>query len=105
MFGVNPWKLMAWMGHKSITTTMKYVHLAGDHMRPLPDAVLAAAREEADPGYSFRVSWIRNDLASGFNVDDSNLSRQTTDCQASASGPDGIRVSILHFPDRRARLD
>lgn len=49
MFGVNPWSLMRWMGHKSITTTMKYVHLAGDHMRPLPEEVITAAQGEADP--------------------------------------------------------
>ena len=49
MFGVNPWKLMAWMGHRSISTTLKYVHLAGDHMRPLPRTVLEAGRGEPDP--------------------------------------------------------
>jgi hypothetical protein len=26
MFGVNPWTLMTWMGHKTITETMRYVH-------------------------------------------------------------------------------
>jgi integrase len=25
MFGVNPWTLMTWMGHKTITETMRYV--------------------------------------------------------------------------------
>jgi len=49
MFGVNPWRLMAWMGHKTITETLRYVHVAEDHMRPLPQAVLEAARNEADP--------------------------------------------------------
>ena len=49
MFGVNPWKLMAWLGHKSITETMRYVHVAGDHMRPTPDVVLEAGNEETDP--------------------------------------------------------
>ena len=29
MFGVNPWKLMLWMGHKRIDETMLYVHFAG----------------------------------------------------------------------------
>jgi hypothetical protein len=28
MFGVNPWKLMTWMGHKRIDQTMLYVHFA-----------------------------------------------------------------------------
>jgi hypothetical protein len=27
-FGVNPWRLMTWMGHKRIDETMLYVHLA-----------------------------------------------------------------------------
>ena len=49
LFGVNPWTLMAWMGHKSITTTMQYVHVAGNHARPLPEAVLKAAECERDP--------------------------------------------------------
>jgi integrase len=49
MFGVNPWRLMAWMGHKSITTTMGYVHIASNHTRPIPEEVLAAAQGEADP--------------------------------------------------------
>jgi len=49
MFGVNPWKLMAWMGHKSLATTLKYVHLSGDHARPIPGEVLAAAQGEPDP--------------------------------------------------------
>ena len=48
MFGVNPWRLMAWMGHKSVSTTMKYVHVADSHMRPLPGEVLAK-QEELDP--------------------------------------------------------
>jgi integrase len=34
MFGANPWRLQAWMGHKRIDETMRYVHVAGDHMRP-----------------------------------------------------------------------
>lgn len=49
MFGINPWRLLAWMGHKSITTTMGYVHLAGDHMRPLAEELLTAAGGEIDP--------------------------------------------------------
>jgi hypothetical protein len=28
MFGVNPWKMMTWMGHKPIDETMLYVNLA-----------------------------------------------------------------------------
>ena len=26
LFGVNPWKLQAWLGHKRIEGTMRYVH-------------------------------------------------------------------------------
>ena len=35
MFGVNPWSLMTWMGHKRIDETMRYVHVATAHRRPL----------------------------------------------------------------------
>jgi integrase len=42
MFGVNPWKLMLWMGHKRIDETMLYVHFAEAHLRPLPEPVLGA---------------------------------------------------------------
>jgi integrase len=49
MFGVNPWKLMLWMGHKRIDETMLYVHFAEAHMRPLPEGILAAARGHGDP--------------------------------------------------------
>ncbi|MDD5309165.1 MAG: hypothetical protein PHU25_17770 [Deltaproteobacteria bacterium] len=37
------------MGHKRIDETMRYVHVADNHGRPLPAAVLEAAREETDP--------------------------------------------------------
>ena len=49
MLGVNPWKLMAWLGHKSITQTHRYVHVAGNHMRPIPEKMLDAGEEERDP--------------------------------------------------------
>jgi integrase len=49
MFGVNPWRLMTWMGHKTITETLRYVHVAEDHPRPLPPALVAAGSGEADP--------------------------------------------------------
>lgn len=47
--GVNPWRLQAWMGHKSIDTTLGYVHLADAHRRPAPAVVLAAGAAESDP--------------------------------------------------------
>ena len=49
MFGVNPWKLMLWMGHKRIDETMLYVHFAEAHMRPVPETLLAAGRGSDDP--------------------------------------------------------
>jgi len=49
MFGVNPWKLMLWMGHKRIDETMLYVSLAEAHMRPLPEGILAVQRGQDDP--------------------------------------------------------
>ncbi|MCU1278318.1 MAG: hypothetical protein JWM53_1864 [bacterium] len=49
MFGVNPWTLMTWMGHKTITETMRYVHVANAHRRPIPPDVLAAPGTEVDP--------------------------------------------------------
>ena len=49
LFGVNPWRLMAWLGHKSIEQTMRYVHVAEDHRRPIPPECLEAGDGEADP--------------------------------------------------------
>jgi integrase len=49
MFGVNPWRLMTWLGHKRMEETMRYVHVADAHARELPQEVLAAADGEHDP--------------------------------------------------------
>jgi len=49
LFGVNPWRLQSWMGHKRIDETMIYVHVAENHRREIPGAVLEAAAGEADP--------------------------------------------------------
>ena len=49
MFGVNPWKLMQWMGHKRVDETMLYVHFAEAHMRPHPEPILEAQRGHDDP--------------------------------------------------------
>jgi len=49
IFGVNPWRLMTWMGHKRIDETMRYVHVASAHMRDLPKELLDAASSEHDP--------------------------------------------------------
>jgi integrase len=49
LFGVNPWHLMAWMGHKRVEQTMRYVHFAGAHLRPLPAEIIHAGAAELDP--------------------------------------------------------
>ena len=49
LFGVNPWRLQTWMGHKRIDETMLYVHVAGAHARELPDCVREAVQNEMDP--------------------------------------------------------
>jgi hypothetical protein len=37
------------MGHKRIDETMIYVHVAENHRREIPEAVLAAGAGESDP--------------------------------------------------------
>ena len=49
LFGVNPWRLQAWLGHKRIDETMLYVHVAESHPRELPEHVKEAAAIESDP--------------------------------------------------------
>ena len=49
LFGVNPWRLQAWMGHKRIDETMLYVHVASAHMRELPAPIREAGEGIADP--------------------------------------------------------
>ncbi|MEO6773031.1 MAG: tyrosine-type recombinase/integrase, partial [Kofleriaceae bacterium] len=49
LFGVNPWRLQSWMGHKRIDETMIYVHVAENHRREIPEGVAAAAAAETDP--------------------------------------------------------
>lgn len=49
LFGVNPWRLQAWLGHKRIDETMLYVHVAESHAREWPDSVQEAAACELDP--------------------------------------------------------
>jgi site-specific recombinase XerD len=36
-YGVNPWTLQNWFGHKRIEETMRYVHVAQDHWRETPE--------------------------------------------------------------------
>jgi site-specific recombinase XerD len=49
LFGVNPWRLQGWMGHKRIEETMLYVHVADHHRREIPESILAAGAVERDP--------------------------------------------------------
>jgi integrase len=49
LFGVNPWRLQLWMGHKRIDETMRYVHLAEAHRRPLAEPIAKAGMGEVDP--------------------------------------------------------
>ena len=49
LFGVNPWRLQAWLGHKRIDETMLYVHVAESHAREWPQTVQEAAKTEIDP--------------------------------------------------------
>jgi len=49
LFGVNPWKLMTWLGHKAMTETLRYVHVAEVHRRDLPQEILAEAHGELEP--------------------------------------------------------
>jgi integrase len=48
LFGVNPWRLQTWMGHKRIDETMLYVHVAEAHARELPEIVRATGDGIAD---------------------------------------------------------
>src|SRR5438128_423946 len=48
-FGVNPWRLQAWLGHSTITMTMRYVHHVEEHHRPVPATILAAGATIMDP--------------------------------------------------------
>jgi integrase len=49
LFGVNPWRLQAWLGHKRIDETMLYVHVAESHRRDIPESVIDAGTKEIDP--------------------------------------------------------
>ena len=49
LFGVNPWRLQSWMGHKRIDETMIYVHVAENHRREIPEPCSAAALNETAP--------------------------------------------------------
>jgi integrase len=49
LFGVNPWRLQTWLGHKRIDETMLYVHVAEAHARELPAVIREAGLAALDP--------------------------------------------------------
>jgi integrase len=49
LFGVNPWRLQTWLGHKRIDETMLYVHVAEAHAREIPEHIRLAGNGEPDP--------------------------------------------------------
>lgn len=49
LFGVNPWRLQTWLGHKRVDETMLYVHVAEAHPRDLPESIREAAKGVDDP--------------------------------------------------------
>jgi len=49
LFGVNPWRLQGWMGHKRIEETMLYVHVADNHRREIPEGILVAGAGATAP--------------------------------------------------------
>jgi len=48
LFAINPWTLNGWLGHKTMTETMRYVHVAQHHRRVLPPVVQAAGQGQRD---------------------------------------------------------
>jgi integrase len=48
-FGVNPWRLQAWLGHSTINMTMRYVHHVEEHYRSLPAEIAEAGKGVLDP--------------------------------------------------------
>jgi site-specific recombinase XerD len=49
MFGVNPFTLMKWMGHKRLEETLGYINFAKDHAREISSEILAIGATESDP--------------------------------------------------------
>ncbi|HEX9101779.1 MAG TPA: tyrosine-type recombinase/integrase, partial [Polyangia bacterium] len=49
LLGLNPFRLQAYLGHRSMNETMLYVHVAEAHSRPTPPELLLAVEGETDP--------------------------------------------------------
>lgn len=68
-FGVNPWRLQAWLGHSTITMTMRYVHHVEEHHRSIPEGILAAGNAVVDPDARIvAMLGARSDFARGNGV-------------------------------------
>jgi integrase len=48
MFGINPWLLQVWLGHKSLTQTQHYTHVAENHRLEIPENIRQAGESDAD---------------------------------------------------------
>ncbi|MFT3695812.1 MAG: site-specific integrase [Kofleriaceae bacterium] len=68
LFGVNPWRLQTWLGHKRIDETMLYVHVAEAHARAWPAAVHLAAAREIDPDKRILAMLAARTLGRGSHV-------------------------------------
>jgi integrase len=78
-FGVNPWRLQAWLGHSSINMTMRYVHHVQEHARPIPEDVLAAGQGVVDPDERvIRMLGARSSIVRGNGVATDHLSENQT---------------------------
>ena len=94
MFGVNPWKLMTWMGHKRIDETMLYVHFAEAHLRPLPEPVLSAQRGREQCGKARRE--LRGGRIRYEGPVLAGLRRRAATCEPRHVGSLAIRAYPLH---------
>lgn len=64
-FGVNPWSLMLWMGHRRMEETMLYVNLAHSHRRPIPQSILDIGDTLTDPDERILAMLSARETASG----------------------------------------
>jgi hypothetical protein len=74
-FGVNPWRLQAWLGHSTINMTMRYVHHVEEHHRPVPEEILAAGNASSTRTHGVvAMLGARSDHARGSSVATEKLS-------------------------------
>ncbi len=87
--GVNPWRLQAWLGHSSITQTMRYVHHAETHRRSIPDEVLAAGRRIDDPDERI-LAMLGTRVTADYSRADGVLTATADTEKARHLGPQGV---------------